>query len=238
VAGQEDARAGVSEVFSSIQGEGCWLGRKQIFVRFAGCNLSCAYCDTDTSEHRLLAPSQLAEEVRLMAAGGGFHSISLTGGEPLLAGPGFISEFARSAAGTGLPLHLETNSTLPGALREVIDSIRYVSMDIKIPSATGQEARYEANREFLAIASGNADCRCCVKVVFTPQTLAQDIRDAAGVVAGVDAEMPFILQPATPKGPEQGFPSSGTILTFYNIALECLKDVRVIPQAHRFLGLR
>ena len=40
-------KAKIKEIFTSIQGEGPFIGHKQLFVRFCGCNLSCKYCDTD-----------------------------------------------------------------------------------------------------------------------------------------------------------------------------------------------
>ena len=39
----------INEVFSSIQGEGTLIGRRQVFIRFSGCNLDCNYCDTSKS---------------------------------------------------------------------------------------------------------------------------------------------------------------------------------------------
>ena len=42
--------APIIEIFSSIQGEGLLIGERQIFVRFAGCNLDCTYCDTKNSQ--------------------------------------------------------------------------------------------------------------------------------------------------------------------------------------------
>ncbi|MDX9694125.1 MAG: 7-carboxy-7-deazaguanine synthase QueE, partial [Methanothermobacter sp.] len=44
-------RAPIMEVFSSIQGEGLLVGCRQIFIRFAGCNLNCKYCDTPESRN-------------------------------------------------------------------------------------------------------------------------------------------------------------------------------------------
>ena len=45
-----DNKASIKEIFTSIQGEGLYVGYKQLFVRFCGCNLSCDYCDTDYSK--------------------------------------------------------------------------------------------------------------------------------------------------------------------------------------------
>ena len=46
----EDMKADILEIFSSIQGEGLRIGERQIFIRFHGCNLNCAYCDVDMSK--------------------------------------------------------------------------------------------------------------------------------------------------------------------------------------------
>jgi organic radical activating enzyme len=147
--------AKVAEIFASIQGEGRWVGRRQVFVRFAGCNLNCAYCDTKISTATEMSAVQAVDAVKaLLVSRHSHHSISLTGGEPLLAGAGFINSFASAVANTGLPIYLETNGTLPDVLREVIGSLTFLSMDIKILSATGEPPQYETNREFLSIATG------------------------------------------------------------------------------------
>lgn len=56
-------KAYVSEVFSSIQGEGKLLGRRQIFVRFSGCNLNCNYCDTPLSRNLLYGNEIFTDEL-------------------------------------------------------------------------------------------------------------------------------------------------------------------------------
>lgn len=251
---EAEPTAKVSEIFSSIQGEGRWVGRRQAFVRFAGCNLNCVYCDTRTNIVTRaaverppgssiieyidgeLSPGQTAEAVKsLLSPERSYHSVSLTGGEPLLGGAEFVNAFAEGIADTGLPVHLETNGTLPDVLAQVIDSIGLISMDVKIPSATGEPPQYEVNREFLSIASRR---ECCVKVVFVPETQRKEIEAAVDVVAQVDPSIPFILQPATPGGPVKRYPMPVLMFSFYDLASSRLEDVRIIPQTHRFLRLR
>ena len=99
--------ANVVEVFSSIQGEGAYVGCRQIFVRFFSCNLECAYCDTPRSIDEVrkcrvertagkgdfyelpnpLDAKALSDIISsLETVSGLHHSMSLTGGEPLLQG--------------------------------------------------------------------------------------------------------------------------------------------------------
>ena len=78
--------ADIIEIFSSIQGEGIFLGAKQIFVRFKRCNMSCAYCDEELDRKaKRYSPLELMSQIKVLeGAQGPHHSISLTGGEPLL----------------------------------------------------------------------------------------------------------------------------------------------------------
>src|SRR3989338_4150854 len=78
----------ISEIFSSLQGEGPYLGVKQIFVRFGRCNMHCVYCDEleKMKEERFTvysSESLLREIETLETEKGEHHSVSLTGGEPL-----------------------------------------------------------------------------------------------------------------------------------------------------------
>ena len=75
-------KAKIAEVFDSVQGEGIYLGERQLFVRFFGCNLSCDYCDTRPDRYLEYEPHELFDEIKLY--GNNFHSICFTGGEPLL----------------------------------------------------------------------------------------------------------------------------------------------------------
>ena len=123
----------IKEIFASIQGEGPYVGYKQLFVRFCNCNLKCNYCDTEFSANENFieyCPVELAQEVNQYKD---VHSISLTGGEPLLSVE-FLKEF--------LPLvnkkiYLETNATLADKFLEIKPYVDIVSADIKLESATG-----------------------------------------------------------------------------------------------------
>ncbi|MGB9612627.1 MAG: 7-carboxy-7-deazaguanine synthase QueE [Candidatus Margulisiibacteriota bacterium] len=243
------------EVFSSFQGEGLYIGERQIFVRFAGCNLSCQYCDTPQAleipktfrfernpgskkfEH-FENPASLDQLRELIAAldkpAGSNQAISLTGGEPLLQVDflkNFIPELKKRFS---YPIYLETNGVLPKHLSEIIELIDIVAFDFKLPSATGLSSYLKEHRAALEIAYLK---KVFVKVVFTKESTVLEIEEAASTVAALDEQIPFVLQPVTPFGPIKHRPQIEQIFAFYNVAKRKLKNVRVIPQVHKTLGM-
>ena len=72
----------IKEIFTSIQGEGPYVGQKHIFVRFCRCNLNCKYCDTDfdIKNSKKYSPFALFDLLKNIDA----NTISFTGGEPLM----------------------------------------------------------------------------------------------------------------------------------------------------------
>lgn len=103
----------VVETFHSLQGEGLHAGRSAFFIRLAGCNVGCPWCDTKPSweleAHLRRSLAELAEEVAAAAAAGAAFAV-VTGGEPLEHDLGPLCEALESA---GLPLHLETSGAAP-----------------------------------------------------------------------------------------------------------------------------
>jgi organic radical activating enzyme len=98
----------LAEIFYSIQGEGTWTGTPAVFVRLAGCNLACDFCDTDYSLKRLAHVDEVVAEVR--AAGGDCPTVILTGGEPLAQAE--TSALIEALRADGRRVHIESNGTI------------------------------------------------------------------------------------------------------------------------------
>lgn len=98
----------MSEVFYSIQGEGIWTGTPAVFVRLAGCNLACDFCDTDYSTKFFARVEEVVAKVREVAAD--CPMVVLTGGEPLAQAetPALIEALRRD----GRRVHIESNGTI------------------------------------------------------------------------------------------------------------------------------
>ena len=241
-------RENIIEIFSSIQGEGKYVGCRQIFVRLEGCNLDCTYCDTENEigghahcmvearagTHELipyenpLSVEKVAEIVTHLTGDVPHHSLSITGGEPLLHVP-FIKELA---AHIDLPIFMETNGTLDRALAECIDCISHISMDLKLPDVLSAPV-WDAHARFLKVARA---VDVYVKVVVAAETRAEDVEHAAHLVADIAPATLLILQPVTPYGGCTA-PTPACLLELQRIALRHISDVRIIPQTHRMMDL-
>lgn len=216
----------IKEVFASIQGEGPYVGYKQLFIRFCGCNLSCTYCDTDFNPKNSTEYT-VEELLKIVEENKDCHSVSLTGGEPLLA-TGFLKEFLPKCP---LPVYLETNATLAGEVKEIIDYVDYISADIKLPSSSGcNELWDEHNSFFKAVLHKDL----FAKVVFDSNITDKEINESCKLCAKYGIEL--ILQPKM-NGNSIGF-SDEVIEIILDKFLSKYKKVRVIPQVHKYINVR
>lgn len=243
------------EIFSSIQGEGKLVGVRQVFLRFHGCNLDCSYCDSRVTrsnsipefcqiettpgrqDFQLIAnPVSLDYIINLLTAWvslrpNAHHSISFTGGEPLLqveALQEYLPELRKI-----LPIYLETNGINFHELAKCIDFIDYISMDIKLPSTTKSREFWEEHRNFLEIATGKD---VYVKIVISEQTPLSEIRTACEVIVSVNRKIPLILQPITTADVNHII-SSNLLFELQEEASKFLDEIRIIPQTHTYLNL-
>ena len=238
------------EIFSSFQGEGLLVGRRQIFVRFLGCNLRCSFCDTPESQE-VEGPCRVQENPDRF----GFrdvenplsvedvmtcirslnlplhHSVSLTGGEPLLQSD-FLRELTMHLKERKTIIFLETNGTLPEKFMECRNFLDAVGMDWKLPSSTGQGDFTREHVQFLELVEG---VDLFVKLVVTDSTDPAEFEQACTRIALCNSRIPFVIQPVTLPGKVKQ-PSPEFLLTLHSLARRFLEDVRVIPQMHVFMG--
>ena len=227
----------IKDIFSSVQGEGIFAGARQIFIRFKRCNMACAFCDTSSEGAvKEYSPAVLIREIKALdKSKGPHHSVSLTGGEPLIYTE-FLKSFLPLLKREKFKSYLETNGTLPGELEEVIDLIDIVAMDFKLPSSTGQRAYWKEHLEFLRIAVRK---KVFVKSVIAADTKKDDIEEAVKLIRMVNKNIPFIIQPAEAVKNFDKKASSSRLLEFLDIALKNeVENSRVIPQMHKIMGLR
>ena len=222
--------AKINEIFASIQGEGVVVGYKQLFIRFCGCNLNCGYCDTEFKNGIVYTPQSLYEKISTQYKLKTFHSISLTGGEPLLSYK-FLKEFLPLVKGK-VKIYLETNATLTDNFSQVKDYIDIVAADIKLPSATGLGVNImENNFQFLRNCSG---INTFAKIVFDENITDEEIDFCAGMAKNIGIEL--ILQPkmigaGMSVNPEFCEKILDKFISVY-------PDTRLIPQVHKFLNVR
>ncbi len=248
-----------TEVFSAIQGEAALVGERQVFVRLTGCNIRCAYCDQPEALERRPGPCRIeqtpgrrdwrtvpsplpigtvVDAVERLWGLLPHHSISLTGGEPLMQTIRATELIRRLAAGRHAVM-LETNGTLVAGLERSLPWLTYVSMDLKLPSVDAEHVRPDTQRRFLATAVGSGVVTW-VKIVIGPSTDPSELDEAIDMVASVAGDQSpapdVFLQPVTPFGAVEHPPTPEQVLALHERALRRYPRVRVVPQTHKAIG--
>lgn len=222
------------EVFSSLQGEGLRVGERQVFVRLGGCNLHCDYCDEPDA---IAIPSGKVESAAFVKSaiirldrGRNHRCVSWTGGEPLLH-PAFLAPLMRWVRARGMENYLETNGTMPVAMRALAPLCDVVAMDVKLPSSTGR-ATWGMHRAFLEEAPRGT----FVKVVLTAGSTEAEWRQVLALMKGAPRLFPLVLQPATAMHGADTIPIA-RCLRFEAMARKSVRDVRIVPQWHHYWSL-
>ena len=228
------------EIFESIQGEGIYCGQRQTFVRFAGCNLDCGYCDTPAAMEEKPAICLIGdvesienpvnvEQVVAKCLKYGHRSVAITGGEPLVQAD-YLASMLLTLKDAGFTNHLETNGTLYRQLAGVMRWVDVVAMDMKLPSTNGR-AFWDEHAKFLRVASGT---NVFVKAVVSSTTTDEEITHCCDIISPIDRHITLVIQPVT--GPTTA--SGEHLMRLQDVAAAHLTDVRVIPQCHHILGLK
>lgn len=221
-----DNKIKIKEIFESIQGEGPYIGEKHLFVRTTKCNLKCKYCDTDfefDENSRAFNYDEFFEIIKKSDA----QTLSLTGGEPLIEADFLLEFFKKYKNRLNKKIYLETNGTMPSELLKIIEFVDIVSMDIKLKSTTSQEHNFGVFENFLKVASKK---EVFAKIVFDKNILDSEIISCTELAKKYGVLL--VLQPKMPQ--DEGFSNEEVFDKFYSK----YKNIRLIPQMHKFLNIR
>lgn len=246
----------VSEIFSSAQGEGVNIGRRQLFVRFSDCHRNCLYCDTPFQRSETAAierdpgsgvfdalPNPLTTEQllsvlqELNGPDVSHDDLFITGGEPLLQAD-FLAEFLPEARKKlDLPVHLETSGDLVIQFIKIAEHIDHVLMDIKLPSVTGEKGTWEEHQRFMEKIRSD-DISATIKLVVSADTAEEDLAESVELITATNSNAHVVLQPMTAALKTDRVPTAQQVLSWQSDMSRALeRTVRIIPQCHKLMGL-
>ena len=138
----------IVEIFHSVQGEGAWMGTNAFFIRLAGCDVGCPWCDTKISwnvkRHPEIAISTLVDE----AVSAFPEIVVITGGEPLMHD---LTELSQQLKAQGLRVHLETSGSHP--FSGSFDWVTFSPKQFKLP----HESIYDRVSELKIVVKDETD---------------------------------------------------------------------------------
>jgi 7-carboxy-7-deazaguanine synthase len=237
-------RVQLSEIFTSIEGEGPYFGTKTIFVRMAGCHLNCHWCDTTYALAMNSGKSYSVDEVKdliIKELRPNTYKINFTGGEPLIQYRA-VAELAKfTKQKNGLRTYIESSC---------FDSIRFAKVlpyiDIcKIEFKTS-DSRVVDHNNYNELLLNEIRClklaviqrkRTYIKIVVTDSS---NILEFRGLVKAIFENVNpsnlvgFIIQPS--YGVDE--PKIEKLLSFYDCVYPVYNEVRIVPQLHKLIGVR
>jgi 7-carboxy-7-deazaguanine synthase len=217
----------IIEIYKSLQGESSFAGLPCVFVRLAGCNLRCAWCDSEytfSGGRKMSEPEILAEVQRLSPTGG---LVEITGGEPMLQAAELIP-FMRQLLALGYQLLLETSGE---RLLELVPKEVHKIVDVKCPGS-GEHLRFRP--ENLAVLSPRDELKF-VLASREDYEYARDFIRSHGLDSNPAA---LILSPAFRKGATGSRSTENCLLDPRDLAQWMLADnlnARLGLQLHKYI---
>ena len=233
-------------------GEGKFIGRRYIFVRFKGCPLSCIYCDEYTKdnlpcrveeipgsgefrEHPNIADNLVNVIEKLKTPD--LFAVSFTGGEPLLYSEEII-KYSDILHDLGYKTHLESNGMYPAK----INFFDYASIDIKLPEhfkdiKTKEYEKLYKNELKSIKKLYNLGSEVYAKIVIMENTNPKTVECIAKDLSDI-GEIMLCIQPVSPTFDIRSSPPQKKLLDIMTLCGNYLKDnVICTPQIHKYLGM-
>jgi 7-carboxy-7-deazaguanine synthase len=200
----------ISEIFYSLQGEGILIGTPTVFIRTAGCDLRCKWCDTEYAFENGI--EMAIDEIIGKAENYGSKNACITGGEPLIQNE--ISKLIQKLIDKNYLVTVETGGAHSIEILPCDDNIT-ISLDIKCPSSGMHNRMNFSNIELLSINDQ-------LKFVIAD---GEDYKYAKDIIAKYKPICRIIMQPVGGRDLKQ-------------LAENVLNDrlnVQVLPQLHKLI---
>ncbi|HEY8891077.1 MAG TPA: putative 7-carboxy-7-deazaguanine synthase QueE [Clostridium sp.] len=140
----------VVEKFISVNGEGPLSGQLVVFIRFAGCNLNCSYCDTTWANKKDVCYDLMTSvDIYNYIKSTDIKNVTLTGGEPLLQ-EGIIELLEVLSIDKTIHIEIETNGSIPLENFLSIENLPSFTMDYKLPSSNMEDKMNLNNYKYLS----------------------------------------------------------------------------------------
>ena len=241
---ENKAIARVSEIFTSIEGEGLFVGKKTLFIRFSGCHLKCRWCDTkyalpldSGTEYQI----DEIEDLIIRELQPFTYKVNFTGEEPLLQTDAVIklADFIKKQ--TNLKTYIESSCFDSELFSKVLPYMDICKIEFKT-----DDSKVVENEVYDSLLSNEIKClelavesnkTTYIKIVVTNSTNLESFKN---LVYNISKKIKpsdilgFIIQPS--HGVDQ--PTVNKLLDTYDIVQPMFPEVRIIPQLHKEIGAR
>ncbi|MHB8637396.1 MAG: 7-carboxy-7-deazaguanine synthase QueE [Fimbriimonadaceae bacterium] len=184
----------IAEIFSSVQGEGGWLGVPSTFVRVSGCNMRCVWCDTPYASWDPEGPTMSLEAIVAAVAALPCRHVVLTGGEPMLFEA--IEPLVTRLKRDGYTITVETAGTVFREAPVDLMSISPKLANSAPPEASGWRRRHEVTRtDRAALRKLVERYDCQLKFVVQPENPGEidEIDEILAQLPPVDPSRVFLM---------------------------------------------
>lgn len=241
---ENKARARISEIFTSIEGEGIFVGKKTLFIRFSGCHLKCKWCDTkyalpldSGTEYQI----DEIEDLILRELQPFTYKVNFTGGEPLLQTDALIELAGFIKKQTSLKTYIESSCFDSELFSKVLPYIDICKIEFKTA-----DSKVVDNKDYDNLLLNEIKClelavesnkTTYIKIVVTNSTHLDSFKN---LVYNISKKikpsdiLSFIIQPSHVIDQ----PSVNKLLNIYDIVQPIFPEVRIIPQLHKEIGAR